>query len=190
MFVGDLPQEKRMNSYLQGPHIRLRAAEPEDLERMYVWENDTSIWQVSDTLVPFSQYNLRRFLEQDHHDIFASRQVRMMIDVTEHDDAKPRTVGTVDLFDFDPLHSRLGIGILIASPEDRRTGYATETLQLITAYCRDILMVHQVYAHVAHRNTVSRRLFSHCGFEETAVLPAWNKTPEGWEDVHVFQMIY
>ena len=34
--------------------IRLRALEPEDLECLYQWENDMDLWEVSDTLTPFS----------------------------------------------------------------------------------------------------------------------------------------
>ena len=39
--------------YLQGPHIQLRALEPEDLDMMYTIENDTSLWDVSNRQVPY-----------------------------------------------------------------------------------------------------------------------------------------
>ena len=35
--------------------IILRALEPEDVELLYTWENDHLIWQVSNTLIPFSR---------------------------------------------------------------------------------------------------------------------------------------
>jgi len=42
--------------------VRLRSLEPEDLELLYLWENDPSIWKVSNTLVPFSRFILRQYL--------------------------------------------------------------------------------------------------------------------------------
>ena len=43
--------------------ITLRALEPEDIELLYSWENDTELWQVSNTLAPFSKYVLTQFIE-------------------------------------------------------------------------------------------------------------------------------
>ena len=43
--------------------IRLRALEPEDLECLYKWENDMDLWEVSDTLTPFSLFTLKKYIE-------------------------------------------------------------------------------------------------------------------------------
>ena len=37
------------------PQIRLRALEPEDLDVLYAIENDTTIWNVGNTNVPYSR---------------------------------------------------------------------------------------------------------------------------------------
>lgn len=170
--------------YLEGEHIRLRATEPEDLDLLYAWENDSDIWLVSDTLVPFSRYHLRCFLENDRHDIFAAHQLRMMIDL--HDG---RTVGTIDLFDYDARNGRAGLGILIASPQDRRKGLAAEAVKLMADYCRDVLQMHQIYACVPEGNTSSMLLFSAAGFTWTGVRRDWIKTPNGYEGEMIFQLI-
>ena len=47
-----------MMRYLSDEQIRLRALEPEDLEVLYRWENDSSLWEVGNTLAPFSRYVL------------------------------------------------------------------------------------------------------------------------------------
>ena len=78
---------------------RLRALEPEDLELMYGWENDMQIWRVSGTVAPFSRHVLSRLIEEQQFDIYATRQMRLVI---EHDG---QAVGAVDLFEFDP-HNR------------------------------------------------------------------------------------
>ena len=42
--------------WLENDTIRLRALEPEDLDLLYAWENDTSLWEFGSTLVPYSRY--------------------------------------------------------------------------------------------------------------------------------------
>ncbi|MCX6259510.1 MAG: GNAT family N-acetyltransferase, partial [Bacteroidia bacterium] len=101
--------------------ISLRALEPEDLELLYEWENNVSYWTISNTIVPFSKYTLKRYLEDSHKNIYEIGQLRLMIDHIP-DNA---TIGTIDIFDFDPFHKRAGIGILIANEQYRRKGYAS-----------------------------------------------------------------
>ena len=45
--------------WLKGKHVKLRAVEPEDLKNLYKWENDSTLWNVSDTITPFSKYILK-----------------------------------------------------------------------------------------------------------------------------------
>ncbi|HEX2976136.1 MAG TPA: hypothetical protein VHO68_09370, partial [Bacteroidales bacterium] len=60
--------------------ITLRAPEPEDLELLYKWENDSKYWLLSNTFTPFSKYTLKRYIENSHKTIFEAGQVRLMID--------------------------------------------------------------------------------------------------------------
>ena len=41
---------------LENNTIRLRALEPTDLQLLYKWENDSSIWEVSHTIKPFFDF--------------------------------------------------------------------------------------------------------------------------------------
>ena len=165
--------------------ITLRAVEPEDLELLYQWENDRTVWHVSNTLVPFSRYQLRRYIESDPSDIHAHRQLRMMIDFHEK---KIRTVGSIDLFDFDPIHQRAGLGILIASVDDRRQGYAYEAILQMIDYCRKVLFLNQLYCSIAASNKASIQLFEKAGFEITGTKKEWLHTETGWEDEFLLQL--
>ena len=167
--------------------IFLRAVEPEDLELLYLWENDRTVWYVSNTLVPFSRYQLKRYIESDPGDIHAHKQLRMMIDCSEVR-KQVRTVGAVDLFDFDPIHQRAGLGILIASAKDRRHGYACETISQMIDYCRKALFLHQLYCNIPESNTASIRLFEKIGFEVTGTKKDWLRTENGWEDELLLQL--
>ena len=98
-----------MTNPMENELIRLRALEPDDVQVLYKWENDTEVWKVSNTIVPFSKYMLLQFIANQQRDIFETRQLRLIIESKQS--GKP--VGAIDLFDLDPYNCRAGVGILI-----------------------------------------------------------------------------
>lgn len=171
---------------LENLSISLRAPELEDLDLLYIWENEPSIWHVSGTLAPFSRFVLKQYLEHAGKDIFEVKQLRLMIQLKE----SHRPVGAVDLFDFDPHHRRAGMGILIADASDRRKGYAREALETMTVYCRDVLHLHQVYCNIAAGNSASIKLFKEAGFQEIGRKKEWLFDGRHYEDELLFQRIF
>jgi diamine N-acetyltransferase len=165
--------------------IKLRALEPEDLELLYEWENNDSNWIISNTITPFSKYILKQYLENSHKNIFETGQLRLMID---HIPDK-NSIGTIDIFDFDPFHMRAGIGILIANEEHRRKGYASMALTRLTEYCFKTLQLHQLYCNILSNNCESMDLFKKHGFVLTGQKKDWIKTPDSWLDEYIFQLI-
>ena len=169
---------------LKGENCFLRALEPEDLDLFYKWENNPEIWPMSNTLTPFSRKVLREYLAQAHLDIYASKQLRLVICTTEGN-----AVGAVDLFDFDPHNLRAGIGILIAEEMHRRRGIATEVIKLMKVYCAEKLNLHQLYCNISASNTKSIKLFEHCNFKSCGVKKDWMRKPKGYEDELMFQCL-
>ncbi|WP_418992665.1 GNAT family N-acetyltransferase [Alistipes sp.] len=167
---------------LRGKTVRLRALEPEDLDLLYDWENDPSVWEVSGTLAPFSRNLLSKFIEQQQFDIYQTRQLRLVI---ENDGQ--RAVGLVDLFEFDPHNRRAGVGILVHDPSERGKGYASDALEVLVEYARTTLRLHQLWCNVGVENQASRALFRSAGFREVGVKKAWNRTPDGYEDELLLQ---
>ena len=100
-----------MKQLLSNDIVTLRALEPTDLDTLYRWENDTALWTVSDTAAPYSRESLWHYLEQYTGDIYAQRQLRLMITLTENG----APVGTVDLLNFDPLNNRAELGLFVTS---------------------------------------------------------------------------
>jgi len=179
---------------LVGELIQLRALEPEDLKSLYKWENDSTVWSVSGTLVPFSKFVLEEFVNQAHQDIYTNKQLRLMIDLRYFDEEDNLTdevcsIGCVDLFDFDPKNKRAGIGILIANREDRGKGYATEALHLIIDYGFEILDLHQLYSNVRVDNESSVALFKRVGFEVTGLKQDWVYDLGKYYDEYYMQLI-
>lgn len=165
--------------------INLRALEPEDLELLYAWENNESYWIISNTVVPFSKYILKRYLEDSHRNIYETGQLRLMIDYIPD----KKTVGTIDLFDFDPFHKRAGVGILIAYEEYRRKGLASMSLKCLIDYCFNTLQLHQLFCNILANNTESMDLFKKQGFVQSGIKRDWVKTADGYLDEYIFQMI-
>jgi diamine N-acetyltransferase len=165
--------------------IRLRALEPEDLELLYEWENNDAYWMISNTVAPFSKYTLKRYMENSHKSIYETGQLRLMIDIL----AEKKTIGTIDIFDFDPFHKRAGIGILIADEAQRRKGYASMALKCLTDYCFKTLQMHQLYCNILANNCESVDLFSKLGFTQAGIKKEWVKTTDSYLDEHMFQLI-
>lgn len=170
---------------LENEHIQLRAIEPEDLDVLYNWENDPDIWHLSNTLAPFSKYTLKKYLEQAHLDIFEAKQLRLIIQ--KKDDKQP--VGAIDLFDFDPIHKRAGVGILIGNAADRRQGFASEALQTLRDYAFGTLDLKQLYCNICEDNQASLKLFIQQGYVITGQKKDWVKKGDLWISEYLLQLI-
>jgi len=170
-------------NWLESDRIKLRALEPEDLQFLYQWENDTRLWEYGSTLSPFSKYELHHYIESASHDIFEAKQLRFMV----VEKASNRVMGTVDLYDFDPYHGRVGIGILLDEAFQGK-GYAVETLSLVKAYVFAFLHLNQLYAYIPWNNLPSLRLFKRSGYTEAGCLKKWNRIVDGWCDVFIYQL--
>ena len=166
-------------------NIVIRALEPEDLEYLYQWENDMDLWEVSDTLTPFSHFTLKKYTENSHQDIYEAKQLRLMIT----DEANHNPIGLIDLYDFDPYHLRAGLGIMIHDIENRKKGYASSAVKLMTDYCFETLGLNQVYSSVPSSNIASLQLFKSLGFSQTGYRKQWLRRGSEWEDVIYFQLL-
>ncbi|MBE0639586.1 MAG: GNAT family N-acetyltransferase [Bacteroidales bacterium] len=167
-----------------GQKIKLRALEPSDVDLLYEWENDQRIWHISNTIAPLSRFVLEQYVLNSHLDIFNTRQLRFMID----DSFSGQTIGTADLFDFEPMHRRVGIGIFILESE-RNKGKASEALNLLIDYCFNTLMVNQVFCNITPDNSESIQLFTKKGFELIGTRKNWLLINNHWTDENMYQLI-
>ena len=172
--------------FIESEHIYLRAIESSDVGLLYNIENDISIWKISQTITPFSKEILELYLDSNHHDIYTTKQLRLMICLKQTNEA----IGTIDLFDFDPTHLRVGIGILIFK-NFRKQGLAYESIELVKNYVRDILMLHQIFCNISASNSESILLFEKSGFERSGIKKQWNRiSAYSFEDEYLYQLIF
>jgi len=153
------------------------------VELLYLWENDPQVWRVSGTAQPLSRERIARYVEEQSYDIYATRQMRLVVEV------EGVAVGTLDILEFDPQHLRLGVGVLIYSEQNRRKGYARAALSAVADYARNTLGVHQLWASVAADNAPSVALFEGLGYERCGVRRDWLRRGGDYVDVYDYQLI-
>ena len=147
--------------------ISLRALEPEDVDILFGWENDTDVWDDGATIAPFSRALLADYVVKAEGE---------------------ESIGTIDLYDFDPRNRRCGVGILIAAPY-RRCGYAAAALRLLINYCSRHLGIHQLYCVAGVDNVASRQTFLSTGFKIAGKLRSWIRSGQSYRDAFIMQLL-
>lgn len=174
-----------MRQLLNNDTITLRPLEPTDLDILYRWENDSALWAVSDTSAPYSRKALWSYLETYTGDIYAQRQLRLMITLT----GNGTPIGTIDFMNFDPLNNRAELGLFV-SQDYRGKGLGRQALELLTSYARDHIGLRQLYVYIALDNEVCLNLFKDFGYIQVGVLRSWVKRGTNYRDVALMQMIF
>lgn len=179
----------------RGEKVFLRRLEERDLEILAAWENDPESWSASDfsdwapdEKPPYSRDQLARFICVQKLGPEVCGQARWVICVSgaegkgDSEDAGEatrdsgaeysgsdrdavRSVGFIDLFDYDGAAA--SVGVLIYAPDDRGRGYTTAALKLLCENARR-LGIRVLNCTVPPENTASRRLFEKAGFTETS----------------------
>ena len=170
---------------LKMENIVLRAPEPQDVHFLYRLENDDELWHVSQTLRPFSKFEMEQYVMMSEKNPYEAHQVRFMIDLTSGE-----TIGTIDLFDIDPHNKRAGVGIVVVE-KYRNKGYAFLALELLKKYCFNHLNLHQLFCNIESNNTSSLELFNKTGFTIVGLKKDWNIASSNgdWNDEYFLQLI-
>lgn len=169
---------------LENKIITLRSLEPEDLDLLFEAENNRKLWEISNTISPYSRDLLTKYIAKSHLDIYEAKQLRLVIALKED----PKAIGFIDLFDFDPQHLRAGIGIIIFE-EQQNKGYASQALYVLLSYAFEDLGLHQVFAHIPEKNLKSKKLFKKHGFIHSGTMKDWVRLKSSFIDVEILQLL-
>ncbi len=170
---------------IANPMILLRAVEPDDLDTLYMLENATERSEAGFTSAPCSRFELKHYIDSYSSDIFAVRELRLMIEARD----TGRTVGVIDISDFEPRDRRGFVGIAIIESE-RRRGFGRAALGLLCDYASEVLGMHQLVAQIASDNDASVALFTSCGFRTCGSLRSWIRRGRHYCDALIFQRIF
>jgi diamine N-acetyltransferase len=149
--------------------IIFKAVEPSDVSTLLEWENNPDIWSISETIEPLSKYKLDTYIKQTlNFDVFGLRQQRLMIHrILNSDLDLTEPIGTIDLFEFNPIHKHAGVGIMLLK-DYQNQGVGKIALKQFLSYCFEKLQLHSVYANVSETNINSIKFFESCGFTKVA----------------------
>ena len=169
----------------------LRAIEPEDLALLYEIENDPLMWEFGGTHVPYSEYTLRQYIEQQTNDLTRDLQLRLAIVDPELpvEVSKRPAIGFADLQNYDPLHNRAEVGIVLHGIY-RGKGIATQALEALSCYAHEQFDIRVLYAIVAEGNASALSLFSRAQFQETCTLPSWIRVGQARKDAILFVRVF
>lgn len=162
--------------------ILLRAPELEDIEFMMDIENSEEALDAGCTATGlYSRYQIRKFITDLANDIFTDRQMRMVICLPDGEAA-----GMIDVFDFNPRHSRAEVGIVVKDTY-RHQGIAETALCMVCGHCFNRLGIHQLYAYISEDNKACLRTFQREGFETVGLLKDWMADGREFKSVWLVQ---
>lgn len=173
-----------MKKLLENEIIRLRQLEISDLEYLFKWENDTSLWQYTDTLMPLSRDLLKKYIENLNTDILQTKQIRLIAEIKQ----EKQQAGIIDLYDIDFINNNTAIGIMIDS-NHRNRGIGKSILEMAADYAFLRLGLHQIHAYISVDNAISIKLFESCGFKKSGTLKEWRRNGAEYVDVHIYQLL-
>ena len=159
--------------------VTLRRPKLLDLDQLLFWENNLDNSLFSDNPIFYTTEQIKEFLNSDQ-DIFLDRQIRFMIDYS----GSP--IGCVDLFEYDMVNSRAGVGIFI-DEKFRNMGIATKALSLLKSICNKDYFISNLHANILYTNKPSIKLFERAGFNKNGIKENWIRTENSMLDVWFFQ---
>ncbi len=171
--------------FIYNNNIYLRALEFSDVDWLYTNENNMNLWAITNTYAPLSKYILEQYILNSHQDVYATKQIRLMIaDKNNHEN-----LGTIDLFEFDPQNARIGIGVWVHQQYQNNT-IAQQAVQLTCTYVFNTLLLNQVFCHIMESNSKSIAVFEKCGFVKTGTKKMWVQPSQNtFEDVYFYQLL-
>ncbi len=173
-----------MENLLSNGNIRLRAAEPSDLDFIYMLEQEVADSSTTLFSGPVTRHMLWEYLQNYQADLYGERQLRFIIE----DITLGKAIGTIDISDYDPQSRRAFVGIAVSRAE-RRRGYGYEALELVCRYAV-YAGIHQLAAIVSKENAASTALFIKAGFKGCGMLRSWIRAGNRYLDALLFQKLF
>jgi RimJ/RimL family protein N-acetyltransferase len=144
--------------------VILRGLRGEDAAVLLRWENNQENWRISDRTKSLTKADIELLIEsqQNAQSPFDLGQYRYMI--CEASTGRP--LGTIDFYEADWETDSTYLGILIAKPADRSSGFGCHALELFFKKLQDEFDIVTVKVRIQPDNIGSIRFFTKAGFSK------------------------
>lgn len=165
--------------------VSLRAVEPDDLDMLFMLENDPDAAENSFGNAPASRHMLWQYIENYSADIHSAGELRLVI----VDNQSGTAAGTIDISDYNnrDRHGFVGIALL---PQWRNRGLGTAALRLLCRYAAETVGAHCLAAQIASDNEASRHIFASAGFRTCGSLRSWIRRGPHYADALLYQILF
>lgn len=145
--------------------VYLRAIEPEDLDRVYKWHNDFTLYQsLGGTYRFVSHKTVENWIQQKT--TFSNNEINLAICIRQTNEH----IGNIYLKDID-LQNRHGfLHILIGSPEHRTKGYGTQAVLKLMDHAFNAIGLERIVLHLLADNAAAYKLYQKCGFLQEGIM--------------------
>ena len=162
--------------------VSLRDPNSSDLNYLLNLENQSNNQIYSDYPKYYSKEDIENFISKKQN-IFLDFQYRYMVVASNN------AVGCIDLFNFDLVNSRVGLGIII-DEKNRRKGIAFTAIDHVKSIISKQYLVNQIYVEVLKDNYSSNRLFKKSGFLKTGCKKNWIRKEDEYVDLNIYQYFF
>jgi RimJ/RimL family protein N-acetyltransferase len=145
---------------LEGTLVRLRALEPEDLDREYAWINDPEVTRFLSMRYPTSRAAEERWLRDRPANDFANG---LFLAIETKDGVH---IGNISLQDVNPEDRKAGLGIMIGDKEYWANGYGTDAIVTLVRFGFGEMNLNRIWLHVFEFNERAQACYKKSGFTE------------------------
>ena len=148
---------------LEGELVRLRALEPDDLERCYRWMNDPEVTRfIEGGRYPLSMAQEREWLDNATKSRSGFSNVLLAIETKEGG----LHIGNAGLHEASPEHRRAKLGIVIGEKDYWSKGYGTDTIRTLLRFAFEQMNLNRVELGTFDFNERAQACYRKCGFVE------------------------
>ncbi len=145
--------------------VYLRAAERDDTKLFVAWLNDQRTSRTLGLVAPISAVSEDQWFEKMLAD---QGKTRYFFVACRLEDDRP--IGTIGLFELDPVNGSAGLGIAIGAPADRGKGHGTDMLRALIAFGFGSLRLERIWLEVFDFNPGARHVYEKVGFVHEGLL--------------------
>ena len=157
-------REARRRFMIAGEHVILRAFEPDDAQRCYLWMNDPNIVRTLKSRYPIAFQNEVEWLERSMNASASERHFA----IERRDD---RThIGNASIHDIDWISRTGWFGLFIGEPTAWNRGFGSDAIQTLVRFAFDEMNIRKLRINIFDYNDKARHVLTSRGFVQEGVL--------------------